>query len=125
MQGLAREILSRPVRSEQGNVLNNITSPVRSSLTEDTREPVTVSGMSLSLRGTGLGRGLDDDDNTDVEPSTGSVSFAQRKCEYTDPQRGVDASDFYLTLTSPESSQLLTRQSCRFPGRFVLNCVKG
>ena len=98
MQGLAREILSRPVRSEQGNVLNNITSPVRSSLTEDTREPVTVSGMSLSLRGTGLGRGLDDDDNTDVEPSTGSVSFAQRKCEYTDPQGGIDASEFYLRM---------------------------
>ena len=97
MQRLAREILSQPVRSDQGYVLNSQTPLARSSLTGEPREPATISGMSPFVRGTGLGRGLDDDDNTDVEPSTGSVSFAHRECEYTDPKGGVDASEFYFT----------------------------
>ena len=96
MQELAREILSRRVHSEQGDVLTYTTALVRASPTGVTREPVTTSGMLFPLRGTGLGREIEDDNNIDVELSTRPVSVTERIGEYTGPLEGENASEFYL-----------------------------
>ena len=96
MQELAREILSRRVHSEQGDVLNLTTALVRASPTGVTREPETASGMLFPLRGTGLGREFEDDNNIDVELPTWPVNVTERISGYTGPQGGKNASEFYL-----------------------------